>query len=335
MDSKRTVLPLLGTAFLPGQAIAVIEKTGSQALTEIAQAEVYYFSAHTKECVGIARKYLQSEDVLLRLSADLLYTFGSLTLGNSKDAQAARQDIYDCTRKAFEDHWEPEMQAQCLFALYAIRILFHIPPKFDFPPMANYLQYLPEGQRLFTMHMMAHSAYLQKEYSKSQGILEAAWAMSDRIYPIPLIYMRCLEAACLMNQKKRDAAYESIMQALKIAKKDQFWEPFIEYHGLLQGVLEVCIKQRAPDSYKKMIEQTAVFGNGWRQIHNPEANRAVTDLLTPVEFSIAMLACRDWTNQEIAEHMRLSVNTVKHYISTILEKLQIEKRVQIQEYVNQ
>ena len=55
------------------------------------------------------------------------------------------------------------------------------------------------------------------------------------------------------------------------------------------------------------------------KIHNSQMNRDVTDLLTPLEFSIAMLACRDWTNQEIAQHMGLSVNTVKHYVSDILE----------------
>jgi DNA-binding NarL/FixJ family response regulator len=54
-----------------------------------------------------------------------------------------------------------------------------------------------------------------------------------------------------------------------------------------------------------------------------------------MEFSIAMLACRDWTNQEIGEYLGLSVNTVKHYVSGILEKLNIDKREKIKEFVNQ
>ena len=48
-----------------------------------------------------------------------------------------------------------------------------------------------------------------------------------------------------------------------------------------------------------------------------------------------MLACRNWTNQEIAEYLGLSMNTVKHYISGILEKLGIDKRDKIKNFVNQ
>ena len=93
-----------------------------------------------------------------------------------------------------------------------------------------------------------------------------------------------------------------------MARPDRFWEPFIEYHGLLQGLLEVCVRKKEPEIYKQ---------------------------LSPLEFSIAMLACRNWTNQEIAEYLGFSMNTVKHYISGILEKLGIDKRDKIKNFVNQ
>ena len=48
-----------------------------------------------------------------------------------------------------------------------------------------------------------------------------------------------------------------------------------------------------------------------------------------------MLACRNWTNQEIAEYLGLSMNTVKHYVSGILEKSGIDKRDKIKNFVNQ
>lgn len=337
MKCKRTILPLMGSTFTPGEASGVVDaiKTEDKELAEIAEAELFYFSARTEKCVEIVEKYLESEDIMLRMSADMLYTFANMTSGNIRAVQIAREDVNICMKNAMQNQSDLETQAACLFAVYAISILIHIPPENDFPLLQDYLRYLPKGQRLFALHMLAHGAYLEKEYAKGQGIAQTALAMPDQIYPVPFIYLNCLAAICQINQKKSHSAHKSVMKAWKIASKDKFVEPFIEYHGLLQGVLEVWIKNEEPKEYKRLMKDVHAFGSGWRKIHNPEMQRTVTDMLTPMEFSIAMLACRDWTNKEIAEHMCLSVNTIKHYVSIILGKLGIDKRDEIKDYVNQ
>ena len=335
MECKKTVLPLLGTAFIPGKMTDAIREMEDEEMAEIALAEAFLFSAQPEKCAKQIEKYLMSEDIILRVTADILYTFVNMTLENEKKVQEAREDVHDLLEKVFQEQTDKEIQAACLFTAYATSLLIHIPLEKKIPSLNEYLRYLPMGHRMFAMHMMAHGAYLRGEYEKGIGIAQAALAMADQLYPIPFIYLKCVEAMCQINLKRSDDAVKLILEAWNIARLDHCVEPFIEYHSLLQGVFENGIKHQEPQIYKEVLAKVIHFSKGWRKTHNQVMEKQVTDLLTPVEFSIAMLACRNWTNQEIAIHMKLSVNTVKRYISIIFEKLQINKREELKAFVNQ
>ena len=64
LSSKRVVLPLVGSFFLPGKAKETIEEIEDQELAQIAWAEYYFFSAKAKECVENANFKLGKTDNL-------------------------------------------------------------------------------------------------------------------------------------------------------------------------------------------------------------------------------------------------------------------------------
>ncbi|MEG2429607.1 MAG: LuxR C-terminal-related transcriptional regulator, partial [Oscillospiraceae bacterium] len=122
-------------------------------------------------------------------------------------------------------------------------------------------------------------------------------------------------------------------KAWNMAKKDNFLQPFAEHHGLLQGLIESQLKRSEPELYKKIIDITGQFSNGWRKLHNTSTNETIADGLTTTEFSIAMLVNKKWTISRIAAHLQFSERTVKNYIACIYQKLGIKNRSDLKKHM--
>lgn len=192
---------------------------------------------------------------------------------------------------------------------------------------------LPERLRLFAVYVMAHQMYLNGEYWSAYGMCKAALLMTNDVYPISMIYIRCMMAMCRINRKDMQESQSEFMKGWNLAKMDNFIEPFIEHHGLLRGLVEACIRKNDPDGYRKITDGVLFFSRGWMVIHNNETKKKVTNELSTMEFSIAMLAGEGWTNKEISAHLGISVNTVKHYLTDIFSKLNVKKRDELKNYM--
>lgn len=296
------VLPLLNSSFEPGRAREVVEGFVNVDLRNIARAELFYFTGQAEECCEITRGYLSSRVIELKLSACILYGYSNLSLGNVAAAKRGMEGIQSCVKIAMKKKVPKDVYASCLLAGYVGAVLLHLPTD-GMPAFGEYSRMLPEGLRLFATYVMAHHTYLNGEIWSAYGMGKAALFMADRSYPISMTYIHCMMAVCAINRKHKQEAQEEMLRS------------------------------RDPEAYQRITEGVISFSRGWMALHNPENRRKVTGELSTMEFSIAMLASGGWTNKEIGEHLGISINTVKHYLTDIFCKLNVKKRDELKKFM--
>lgn len=325
------LMPLMNTAFVPGNCQAAVLAMTPGPRRDIALAEYHYFSGQPEAAAKEAEAYLTSPDIGAKLSACLIYAYANLSLGRIPRARFALDELNAALASAGKE--SPEFRAAAAFVASAGAVLLHLPMPDKLPEIESFLPLLPPGLRAFALYVQAHYLYLKKEYSKSAGTVEATLAMGASAYPIPAIYLHLVAVMDYMSLKQSEQAQGHLLTAWEMARPDDLIEGFGEHHGLLGAMLEAVIKPKWPEDFKRIIDITYRFSSGWRRVHNPITGHDVADDLTTTEFAIAMLAARNWTTQEIAEHLNISVNTVKSHISEAMRKLNVRNRKSLKQYM--
>ncbi len=162
---------------------------------------------------------------------------------------------------------------------------------------------------------------------------ETALALESEIYPIPTIYLHLIACVGYLNMKHPEMAKEHAMEAWKIAQPDGFIHPISELHGLMGGTLEATVKRLSPNDFKRIISLTNKYATGWRRLHSRITGNAVPDNVTATEYAAAMLAARDWTSREIADHMGISEYTARRYVSEAIQKMNVPHRKELRKYL--
>lgn len=330
--TTRVPMLLMSSAFPLGRCIEFIESIDDVPQKEMAYAEYYYFSGRHEKAVEYAEMYLNCEDIMLKLSASLIYTFANLSLDRIHSARFGLERLKEYLKEAMLEETDKKTRACCVFVATAAHTLLHIPVG-DLPPLVEYLSEFTKGMQLWGAYVLAHKAYLVKDYQRSLGIVQTCLMTCSKVYPIAMIYLNLVVAMDLMNLKETDKAKVYFMKVWEISRPDNLIEGIGEHHGLLQGLIETCMKKDYPEDYARIINITYKFSAGWRRIHNPYTNEDVADNLTTTEFTIAMLANRGWTNKEISEYLEITPRTVKQHLTCVFNKLNIENRKQLKNFM--
>ena len=330
--AELTPMPLMNAAFAPGHCLEYVQSIEDKRLRDIAMAEYHYFSGNAEKAAREAEMYLAHPELALRLSACLIYAYANLTIGQIQRAQYTLAQVRN-TLAAADETMPPQLRASAVFIVTTAAVLLHLPLPESGDSLQEQIHLLPPGLRMFALYVQAHYTYLQGDYGRSLGIVETAFAMQTEVFPIPSIYLHLVAVMDYMSLKQTERAEAHLLTAWEIARPDDLIEGFGEHHGLLGAMLEAVIKPGWPEDFKRIIDITYRFSAGWRRVHNPLTGHDVADDLTTTEFAIAMLAARDWTTQEIAQHLKISVNTVKTHISEAMRKLNVQNRKDLKQYM--
>lgn len=312
-----------------GMADRMIAELPDEEERAVALAAQYYFQGKYREAVSESQTYLDSLCPEIRSAALLLHSMANVGLGNTEETKADLFALQQAMKRPEDEHMAAIYEAlRFLFSVF-----FHQDEVPEFVQKKN-MALLSEGTRLYVMYGVSHTMYLRKNYREALGAAKAALMIAADRFPPVCVYLNVAASMAASSLHDMEQADDFFHQAWQIAEKEDYIQPFVEHHGMLQGQIEKYFRNKNPKRYNEIAEKVLAFSRGWMKIHNPNSVNKVTDRLSPYEFALAMMAVKGKSNQEIADYMHISINTVKYHISGIYQKVGVSSRKELEQYLN-
>ena len=121
-----------------------------------------------------------------------------------------------------------------------------------------------------------------------------------------------------------EKAYEKLIEALEQAAPENLVMFFIHTHGGIEGLLEVIFKK--PAYIEKIPPQFIENIKIAIEKHRKVLKKSSIDVLSSREIEIIKYIASHLSNQEIADKLFISLNTVKTHLKNIFLKLEVDSR---------
>lgn len=325
-ETFRQTMPLMNGAFSLGQAMEYIESIKDEDDKNVALGEYYYYTGQPELSAKYLEPYLSSNDPALRHAAEIVLIFVNIALGRTHLARFALSELEKHTKESLRSEAPVEVHAMGVVTAHALAVLFHREVSTEIEQIEGYLRYLSGGMKLWACYILAYRAYLDKEYDKALTITTLALNIVPVEYPLPVIYCKTIAVISLLGLKRVEEAKLRFNELWEYARFDGFVEIISEHYGALQGVVDVSLKRKDPDTYELLMKSVRTFGVNWIKVYNQISDKSIADNLSSTEFTVAMLYNRGWSAQEIAAYLSLSEHTVRGYIKAIYVKLGISDK---------
>ncbi len=146
-----------------------------------------------------------------------------------------------------------------------------------------------------------------------------SWARANNTI-MAEIYLRLTCAAIYHNCGKDEDAIYHIDKAIELALPDKFYGVLAEYCRALDTLMERQLSLIDEDAWKEVKKLYKIYNEGWSKLSGAVRGKKILTTLSDKEREVAKLAAFGMGNQEIADHLHLSLSVVKQAVRIVSEK---------------
>jgi LuxR family transcriptional regulator, maltose regulon positive regulatory protein len=167
----------------------------------------------------------------------------------------------------------------------------------------------------------------ESKFKEAEKILFELQTMSQNANWIEtLISVKIVYAILYKHIGDKEKAVASLIEALEYAANENILMSFIYYHDRIKELLIDVFKIQTTTKTNIPKELIDKLKRALEEIEKFKKNKLVS-VLSDRELEALKLIAEDLTNQEIADKLFISLNTVKTHVKNILLKLEVDSRI--------
>lgn len=259
---------------------------------------------------------------------------GDIPLWRKAKAEIATANCHDDRDRMAVDFWlaalECELRETDTFPHWFTYGQFDMLPGDSFPAMRYfYLRFLHlRGKE----HAMGHRGTpdAQNKMSLFSCVAEPLIAQSKKEGALISEAYQRLVAACSYHDLNMDwAAIQHLDVAIDLLLPDKLYMILAEYRRQLDFLMDERLVAKDPEAAVAVKNLNKRFLTGWTALQSVERKKTITNELTTREREVAKLAAFGFSNQEIADRLDISLNTVKQALRNAMDKTGAQRRTDL------
>ena len=205
---------------------------------------------------------------------------------------------------------------------------------FDIPLIDAGVDDLPIELKAHYGYLLAQRYIRMGNPAQAEGVAYAFLNIVGNSHPRSQVELLLTMACATVMTGRVDEASTWFNRAWELSDVTGVVMPFVELNYAMLGLQRRCLDMRQDERAKRIATLVRRYHKGWFGLRQRCNLYDAGHSLTPLEMYTLMLVAYGWRNKEMATQLRISENTVKHYLSNVYTKIGVRGRAGAREHID-